>query len=998
MLSKEGTGRKRTTAQDSARPIQSGSSGFFAYNPEQEPTKAYLRLRPGSKRGPEGGDDDDDNDSTLSFMGQPYLQVVDDQEISMTPPVDSNAYRTRNRAPERYRFTKILPETYSQEDFFANTTLPLIKDVLAGENALVFAYGVTNSGKTHSIMGSPGDPGILPRSLDVLFNSIHNNLGDSKLKPVMHSLVQAYENDEEESRAILTHMPLAEVSSQSTLAQTSDEWQMNDVPIARDETVVPIDERFEYSVWVSYAEIYTERIYDLLMPPDRHHKRKALALKYEFRSGNKYIAGLQEVRVHSVEEAYTILLQGQRHRAVYSTLMNHASSRSHSIFTIRVVRVPIIDNDYVIEDPSYAMVSKMTIVDLAGSERYRNTLNTGIRLKEAGNVNKSLMVLGQCMETLRLNQLKAAIGKRPAIVPFRHSKLTELFKSSFEGDGKAVMIVNVNAHDTGFDENSHVMKFAAVAKDVATWRRIHPKLDLQNAAASPRRRRAKALQNKQDTVSSSSSQQQHDDAPSVEDMDVSENLAEGDEDDDEDLEDPFVDNLIAQWADLRDKWIDAETRCATMEAEIRQQVAKELSDELRQMEELYMSSISRQNDETGQQIMHHLKHRGDSTATGDGNTISDAGNDQIAQRLYDRQEMLTLELERMKNRLQDNDITKQSLPIYLSQITDLERQRCLDQATIQQLMQEIKQQRQQRPSSPDPALSSQQQYEQASQTQPMDEDEPIDGEPMQTDLIVPQDATSTAPHTSNSTFTAATPPPTRFDQFLAMRKRLRRAVFKNDQYDDEANTIMTQIEQFQGVTFDLVKETNMGKLLKLISQHTFAHDPASLKLRSTQLLKQYLQLSIATLAPPRAPPSKRDSVVHLAVDVGKEDLISDMRDALDSLQDENSRLKHKLKSMEYNQRRLIQAFDKTSDTSSLVLTPTLPTTLGPMAATRRLSSSASPPPPPLPTDAHAYHMEHDDEDDSRAQEQDPMTLLGLSASTSDLASVPPAKRQRTRRV
>lgn len=76
-------------------------------------------------------------------------------------------------------------------------------------------------------------------------------------------------------------------------------------------------------------------------------------------------------------------------------------------------------------------MSKFSIVDLAGSERYRNTLNSGKytvtpkmilwelnfffllgqRLKEAGNINKSLMVLGQCMETLRFNQLKSAAGK-----------------------------------------------------------------------------------------------------------------------------------------------------------------------------------------------------------------------------------------------------------------------------------------------------------------------------------------------------------------------------------------------------------------------------------------------------------------------------------------------------------------------------------------------------------------------------------------------------------
>jgi hypothetical protein len=118
------------------------------------------------------------------------------------------------------------------------------------------------------------------------------------------------------------------------------------------------------------------------------------------------------------------------------------------------------------------------VVDLAGSERYRNTNSTGQRLKEAGNINKSLMVLGQCMQVLRINQIKS--DKPPTPVPYRHSKLTELFKSTFEGHGKAAIIVNVNPFDTGFDENIHVMRFAAVAKDVKTYRQIQHKLDLQD--------------------------------------------------------------------------------------------------------------------------------------------------------------------------------------------------------------------------------------------------------------------------------------------------------------------------------------------------------------------------------------------------------------------------------------------------------------------------------------------------------------------------------------
>ena len=131
---------------------------------------------------------------------------------------------------------------------------------------------------------------------------------------------------------------------------------------------------------------------------------------------------------------------GQRARQVFGTLANRESSRSHGIFTLKVVRI----HNGAPQDPDSAQVSRLAIVDLAGSERTRNTQTTGDRLKEAGNINKSLMVLGQCLEVLRANQQKMAattpVGskKRLAMVPFRHSKLTEIFQNFFVGDGRAV--------------------------------------------------------------------------------------------------------------------------------------------------------------------------------------------------------------------------------------------------------------------------------------------------------------------------------------------------------------------------------------------------------------------------------------------------------------------------------------------------------------------------------------------------------------------------------
>lgn len=82
-------------------------------------------------------------------------------------------------------------------------------------------------------------------------------------------------------------------------------------------------------------------------------------------------------------------------------------------------------------------------------------------------------MLGQCFQTLRSNQQKLAaapLGKKPkqTPVPFRHSRLTEIFQGFFVGDGRAVMIVNINPYDTGYEENTHVMRFSAVARDVQT--------------------------------------------------------------------------------------------------------------------------------------------------------------------------------------------------------------------------------------------------------------------------------------------------------------------------------------------------------------------------------------------------------------------------------------------------------------------------------------------------------------------------------------------------
>lgn len=108
----------------------------------------------------------------------------------------------------------------------------------------------------------------------------------------------------------------------------------------------------------------------------------------------------------------------------------------------------------------------------------------------------------------------------------------------------------------------------------------------------------------------------------------------------------------------------------------------------------------------------------------------------------------------------------------------------------------------------------------------------------------------------------------------------------------------------------------MGRLLKLIAQQQFEKDPDNIQERSKRLFKRFAQLSINVLAPPPQPttPPKQQQRRHhtkhrhtsntrntyrtvlVSVDAGKEeDLISDMRVALETLQHENIKLKQRVK-------------------------------------------------------------------------------------------------------
>ena len=108
---------------------------------------------------------------------------------------------------------------------------------------------------------------------------------------------------------------------------------------------------------------------------------------------------------------------------------------------------------------------KLSLIDLAGSERASKTKSTGKRLLEGGIINKSLLSLGNCINTLFENQTKN-IKKH---IPYRDSKLTRLLKDSLGGNSRTVMITNVSPCGSKYDDTINTLHYANRTKKLKTY-------------------------------------------------------------------------------------------------------------------------------------------------------------------------------------------------------------------------------------------------------------------------------------------------------------------------------------------------------------------------------------------------------------------------------------------------------------------------------------------------------------------------------------------------
>lgn len=208
------------------------------------------------------------------------------------------------------------------------------------------------------------------------------------------------------------------------------------------ETVTKLKEKsWTYTMEGSFVEVYNEELNDLLTPAS--DSKKKLEIRHDESRKQTTVVNCKSVALDSPDTVEVMLRQAQNNRSVAATKANERSSRSHSVFILKLVGENSATNE--------RCEGTLNLVDLAGSERLKHSQAEGERMKETQNINKSLACLGDVIE---------ALGRGSGHIPYRNSKLTHLLQYSLGGNSKTLMFVMVSPLEAHLKETITSLRFA----------------------------------------------------------------------------------------------------------------------------------------------------------------------------------------------------------------------------------------------------------------------------------------------------------------------------------------------------------------------------------------------------------------------------------------------------------------------------------------------------------------------------------------------------------
>lgn len=357
---------------------------------------------------------------------------------------------------KKYIFSRVFDESIGQKEVFNASIHPvLLKMLNEGKNALVFTYGVTNAGKTYTIIGDEKNPGILINTINWFVEFKKAVLRNENLIP-KSSKISIYENSkkkienvnliedsnikknkevgsnekkvkmEEENKVKSSGKKIEAKEKNVNSGQKSENDQnvlennpidLDDLfiknPLFLPEEMLNKCKLIDIKLNIQCFEIYNDELHDLFSKKSMKQKKKKLII----REVNKrlVIENLKNKEIKNFQHGNKLIKICLKNRSVLQTALNKSSSRSHCVYKIKITFILESDEENIKIDKS------LTLVDLAGSERAKRTENTGKKLKEANKINQSLSCLGRCLSALKTKKL----------APFRETKLTRFFNKIF---------------------------------------------------------------------------------------------------------------------------------------------------------------------------------------------------------------------------------------------------------------------------------------------------------------------------------------------------------------------------------------------------------------------------------------------------------------------------------------------------------------------------------------------------------------------------------------
>ena len=299
----------------------------------------------------------------------------------------------------------------AQQGVFDSSVVPVLTEVMEGYNCTIFCYGQTGSGKTYTMEGDLA--------------------------------VQAAGAADEQDAA------LPDLSERAGI-----------IPRALYRIFEMLEsQRTEYTVRVSFIELYNEELKDLLCCEE---DPKRLRLFEDSSRKGIVIQGIEEAIIPTAADGVALLMTGSNKRRSAATKMNENSSRSHCIFSLTVHI-----KESTPEGEDLLKVGKLNLVDLAGSENIGRSGAVLGRAREAGMINQSLLTLGRVIN---------ALTEHSPHVPYRESKLTRLLQDSLGGRAKTTIIATISPAKCNIEETISTLEYASRAKSIKNRPEVNQRL------------------------------------------------------------------------------------------------------------------------------------------------------------------------------------------------------------------------------------------------------------------------------------------------------------------------------------------------------------------------------------------------------------------------------------------------------------------------------------------------------------------------------------------